>query len=35
MPHGDDQKPVQIFDVERWQLYTVAYHSGTIIGWRE
>ena len=35
MPSGEGQRPVQIFDLEEWHVYTVAYHDGRIIGWRE
>jgi hypothetical protein len=28
------QYPIYIFDLETWQLYTIAYHTGNIIGWR-
>lgn len=33
---GDEgnSSPVMIFDPENWKLYTVAYHNGTVIGWR-
>jgi hypothetical protein len=35
IPSGEGQRPVQIFDLEDWQVYIVAYHDGRIIGWRE
>lgn len=35
MPPGDRDRPIYVFDLEQWALYTIAYHSGTIIGWRE
>jgi hypothetical protein len=31
---GPDAGEIQIFDVNRWQRYTVAYASGQMIGWR-
>ncbi len=34
MPPDDRDHPIYVFDLEQWALYTVAYHSGTIIGWR-
>jgi Tol biopolymer transport system component len=27
-------RPVIILDLETWSLYTVAYHDGSVIGWR-
>jgi hypothetical protein len=30
-----DSREVQIFDMEIWERYVVAYHSGEVIGWRE
>jgi hypothetical protein len=27
-------RPVMVLDLESWALYTVAYHDGSIIGWR-
>jgi WD40 repeat protein len=29
------QRPVIVLDLETWGLYTVAYHDGSVIGWRE
>jgi hypothetical protein len=31
--HGNPP-PVMVLDLDDWALYTVAYHSGSIIGWR-
>ena len=28
------QRPVMVLDMETWGLYTVAYHDGSVIGWR-
>jgi hypothetical protein len=28
-------RPVMVLDLDDWALYTVAYHEGSIIGWRE
>jgi hypothetical protein len=28
------QRPVMVLDMERWELYTVTYHDGDVIGWR-
>jgi hypothetical protein len=34
-PSGNEQLPLRILDLERWQQYTVAYHSnGSLLGWR-
>ncbi len=30
-----DNDPIQILDLNRWQSYVVAYHDGSIIGWRD
>ena len=30
-----DNDPVRILDLKRWQSYTVAYHDGSIVGWRD
>ncbi len=30
----DPKREVQIFDLDRWARYIVAYHSGSVIGWR-
>jgi hypothetical protein len=28
-------RPVMVLDFETWSLYTVAYHAGSVIGWRD
>ncbi|MBI1282376.1 MAG: hypothetical protein GC179_29890 [Anaerolineaceae bacterium] len=30
----DSKHKVQIFDLDRWARYVVAYHAGSVIGWR-
>ena len=32
---GDGQRTVYVFDLETWELYTVAYHDGSVMAWRE
>ena len=31
----DDNPPIYLLDIDQWQQYTIAYHQGIILGWRE